>query len=208
MFAQDIQTKINEYLERNSGYERQRNYLGMSQIANCPRLQYLEFMQGRSVALQNHLDCYKGHLFEMDVYQRLVAMGIVEHYGPVNDPVNPRGKELVAPFDSRFRGHTDGETVDGELLEIKSVDVMALAKLRQMGRAKYAHFLQVQAYMRYGPWAHALIVYVCRDSFEHLVLHSARSKRHGDELEAKAIGVLEAIDAKQPPKCECDRCTR
>lgn len=207
MFAKDIQTKLIEHLCRNSGLEARRPYLGMSAISGCPRKLYFEFLSGRAHAFeQDHLNCYNGYLFERDVYARLAAVGVVAHQGPLNDPANPRGREVVAPWDERFRGHTDGETVDGELIEIKSVNATGFEKMRQLQRARFAHLAQVQAYMRYGPWAHAFIVYVCRDSFEHLVLHVARSERHGGQLEDKARGILAAIDARTPPRCECDRC--
>ena len=209
MFAADVQNQLLEHLKRNSGLEARRPYLGMSAIAQCPRKLYFDFLEGKTNPTErDHLYCYSGYLFERDVFARLAAIGIVNFYGPLNDPANPRGVEVVASFDERFRGHTDGETVDGELLEIKSVNPLGFDKVRSLQRPKYEHFVQVQAYMRYGPWTHALLVYVNRDTFEHLVLHVARSERHGEQLEQKARALLAAIDARTPPACECERCPK
>lgn len=193
----EVQAKLMEHLVQHSGLEPHRNYLGMSAIGQCPRKLYFDFVVGRTLTERDHLMCYAGYLFEGDALARLAAAGICR--------VEDR-RELVAPFDARFRGHTDGQTFDGELLEIKSVNAKIFERLRVDQRAKMDHFLQVQTYMRYGPWRKALVVYVSRETFEHLILPVAKNERYGQQMEGKAKRILGLIDAHTPPECECGFC--
>lgn len=194
-----IQNEIYSHLRTHSGLDTKRKYLGMSGIAKCPRELFFDFVRGRQPNEQAHLYCYVGYLFERDVKARLGELGI---YVPGSE------MELVAPFDARFRGHIDGQTQDGMLLEIKSINEKAFELLLQTERAKPDHYLQVQTYMHFGTWTDAVIVYVCRDTFAHRVLHVAKSTMHGEEMERKAKMILRAIDEQRPPQCECHYCRR
>lgn len=200
MIAKTVKLQLVEHLRTHSHFEQQRSYLGMSGIARCPRQQYFNFAQGLHVTDADHARSYVGYLFEADVRARLADLCI---YKP-----DSAARELVAPFDDRFRGHIDGETMDDELLEIKSVNAMLFEKIEMSFRPKTEHVAQVQTYMRYGPWEHALIVYVDRDSFAHLVIHVAKQERIGEEMEQKAKKILAAIDRREPPACECNYCKR
>lgn len=199
MDAVVVQDQILKHVMKHSGFEPDRKYIGMSAIAHCARDQYNDYVHGRRVNDQAHLYCYAGYLYENDLRARLTDMGIYKPDSSV---------ELVAPFDERFRGHTDGESAEGELIEIKSINAKGFLLVQEQNRAKPDHYFQVQTYMYFGPWRDALIVYVCRETFEHYVLKIAKSKHVGEQMADKAKYVLAAIDAQQPPQCECGRCRR
>lgn len=186
-----------QHLREHSGFETDRNYLGMSAIGQCPRRLYDAFVNGQEPTMDIHRMCYIGYLFERDARQRMTEAGL---YRP------PRVAELIAPFDERFRGHADGETIDGDLLELKSVSEEGLERVAAKGRGKVEHWLQVQTYMRYGPWQNAVIVYISRDSFRHFIVSALKDTHVGEKMEHKAKTVLAAIDARRPPACECGRC--
>lgn len=195
-----IHQQITAHLHQHSGLDARREYVGMSSIGRCPRQLYFAFVEGRPrPGDEAHRMCYAGYLFERDLKARLAATGI---YVPDSE------RELVAPFDARFRGHTDGATGDGELLELKSINDKGFERVAVSQRPKTEHALQVQTYLRYGPWTHALVVYVNRATFEHLVLRVAENTRVGLDMEQKAKRVLAAIDARQAPRCECGYCER
>lgn len=187
-----------QHLREHSGFEPDRNYLGMSAIGQCPHRLYAAFVNGREQTMDIHRMCYVGYLFERDARQRLTEAGL---YRP------PRVTELIAPFDARLRGHPDGETIDGDLLELKSVSEEIFERVVAKGRGKVEHWLQIQTYMRYGPWHSAVIVYISRDSFRHFVVGASKDTRAGEKMEHKAKMVLAAIDARRPPACECGRCS-
>ena len=198
MNAQLVQAKLYAHLKLHSGLEQKRAYLGMSGIANCARRQYLDFVAGKSdLSLNAHLGCYVGYMFERDTLLRLDAAGI---------RLNIARREVVADFDPRFRGHVDAETTDGDLVEIKSANANKFLQVSQQARALMSHYLQVQAYLRYGPWDHALLIYINRDTFEHRVLDIARSDRHGAQVQDKAQYILSSIDTRTPPSCTCGKC--
>jgi hypothetical protein len=141
---------------------------------------------------------HEGYLHERDVIERLEAAGV---------PVLNRQRELVAEWDERFRGHIDGE-VDGDLLEIKGLeDGQALDNVRKMG-PRSRDRSQVQAYMRYGEYYRALIVYKVRSNGEMWVCWLRRDDEMGEEIERKARMVLQAVDDDQAPECTCGYCAR
>jgi len=102
----------------------------------------------------------------------------------------------------RLRGHIDGE-LDGDLLEIKSVeDDQALDAIRLYGPRTY-DLDQVQAYCRWGGYEQALVVYKSRASGRVWVVWVLAAEERGWALEAKARAVLAALDGGEAPGCEC-----
>ena len=204
MDATVIKQKLIDYTIRQSGAESRR-YLGMSHIADCSR-QLFTSLTNTAPALtwpvESHLRCYAGYLWERDVKSRLEALGL---YVPGSE------RELVADFDCRFVGHTDGE-ISGEkpneryLLEIKSTNPDKLQRIIADKRLPIENYQQVQVYLRHGGYSRAYVVYVCRDTGEMHVVEVRPNIRLQADLDYKARRVLEAVDAGQPPKCECGRC--
>lgn len=195
----ELEIRIDGHVRLHSGLE-QRSYLGMSVVAQCARKAYDNFVDGPTTGNDDfrHRMCYVGYLFEADVLHRLREMKIA---------VLDR-REVVAGFDDRLRGHIDGVTTWGDLLEIKSVSTHKFELVCQQGRALHEHYDQVQLYMRFGGWRYAWMVYVCRETFAHKVIKVARHERRGEELEAKARSILAAIDRRERPQCECGYCLK
>lgn len=203
-------------IRQTSGLEARRAYLGMSQIAQCSRQLYFDFVEGRThQSARAHQTCKRGYLIEGEFKTMLASMGVLgvaRGFPVLDDDTGMRmfgsEREIVAPFDSRFRGHTDGETADGDLLEIKSMTQERYELAVKLNRIEVAHYYQVQAYLRYGNYSHALVEYVSSGTFDHCAFRIALNSRVGDEIEAKAKRVLAAIDSRTPPRCECGKCGR
>lgn len=173
-----------------------RNYLGMSQMWKCPRRLLHELRNGRRrPGFRGLVYCHEGLVHQADVVERLDVIGI---------DLRRREAELVAPFDSRFRGHVDGE-VDGALLEIKSLSVNGMENVRFHGPRRRDR-LQVQAYMRYGGWERTLIVYKSRDTGRLWVEEILYNESEAQRLEEKAKSVLAAVDGGPVPECTCNKC--
>ncbi len=194
--TREVEEKMTQHLRLHSGLEASRSYLGMSQIAKCARQAYDKFVDGTDVSDFHHRMCYAGYLFEQDVLRRMREMRLA----------NLDRRELVAGFDDRVRGHIDGVTAWGDLLEIKSVTLSKFELVDKQRRALHEHNDQVQLYMRYGFWQYAWVVYVCRETFEHRVIRVRYDEQRALALELKAKEILRAIDARERPKCECGYC--
>lgn len=196
MNADDLKQQLLDWTVRNSGAE-QRTYLGMSSISECSLELYRRMLEPRQWTMSQHLYCYNGYLFERDLKARLAGLGL---YAPGSE------RELVATFDARFIGHTDGALVTGEMLEIKSTHQEKLDRIVSEGRIPMANFEQVQTYMRHGNYYRAFVVYVARDSGNLHVFEMRLVLAVADRLDIKAKRILRAVDEQRPPKCECRRC--
>lgn len=196
MDAVVLERKVNEYLAQNSGLDQKRAYLGISKIADCPRKVIDEFLNGVTVTEESHRMCFAGYEQERMVMQMLVAMNVARPYL----------HEVVAPFDSRLRGHVDGVTVDGDLLEIKSVSLRKFEQVTQTHQALRKHFVQVQLYMRYGGWNRAWVVYRSRETYQHAIVRVPYMPGTAEKYELKAKRLLAFIDSKVMPECECGHC--
>jgi len=174
-----------------------RTYLGMSQIGRCARALYNELtygrrrMRGAGIRL-----CHEGKVHEADILRRLKAQGV---------QLTNCNRELVADFDDRFKGHIDGE-IDGDLLELKSVGFRDhLEDVRRRG-ARMKDRWQVQAYMAFGGYERALIVYKVRADGDIWIVEVRRDEVMIEQLRRKAARVLDCVDHDSPPRCECGRC--
>jgi len=175
-----------------------RDYLGMSAIGQCPLKLFFDLTEGRRKPnWLGRLLCHEGLVHEQDLLARCEMAGL---------KVIHKGRELVAPFDERFRGHIEGE-LDGALLEIKTANENGFEQVRWRG-AKRKHAHQVQAYMRYGGYDRALIVYKKRETGDLWVVELERDDEIGERLEAKAKAILWAVDEGEAPACECGYCRR
>lgn len=180
-----------------SGLEGHRPYLGMSHISCCRRRLYREFLDGIQPTSKSFYNAKRGYMFETEIKKWLIACGIMR-------PATER--ELISSFDTRFRGHTDGETVDGALLEIKSISEEELFRMVQNRRVHPAKYTQCQAYMRYGKYSECVIVLVSTSTLSHLTVKIFRNDEAGRSIEQKAYDILKAIDARKEPPCECGKC--
>ena len=199
MNAREIETALKQQIMKDSGLDQHRNYLGISKLHDCPCKVYREYFAGVTTSEQAHRMCYAGYHHEENVIRLLQRAEI---------SVMDCGMEIASPLDSRLRGHIDGRTPDGDLIEVKSVNPDKFRRISEDGRAAYAHYAQVQMYMKYGGWRRAHLIYRNRDTYEHLVIEVPYSPATADKLERKAAMILGAIDAQTPPECTCGKCER
>jgi hypothetical protein len=192
MQAEMLGKQLLNFTIAHSGAET-RGYLGMSAIGQCPARLYREIVQGREWTTQSHLYCYVGYLFEQSVIERLKVMSPAL-LGPSRE---------FSDFHGRFMGHSDG-SFDGDLLEIKSITATKMAEID--GHIPHNHYWQVQTYMRYGGYKRAQVVYVTRDSGEMKVVEVRFNERVAELARLKAASILEAVDRREPPECECGWC--
>ncbi len=181
----------------------------MSSISQCPKLLYTQFLNGRGFqSLHDHWHCREGYKEQADVLEMLGA-------------VNPKEVEVVAEWDSRYRGHTDWESPDGDLVEIKSVYWEKFAGIVERRRAVREHYEQVQSYLKHGGWERCHILYKARDvpweqwegdtiancgGIPVWIVSVGLNREVASRLDTKAQGILRAIDKGVAPDCVCGRC--
>lgn len=197
-----LKNQLCDALREKSGLEHHRPYLGMSGIGQCPRKLYFEFVNGRRPPTdQQHWYCWTGYVHEAAIVDLLAGeKKLAEQI------------EVIAAFDSRFRGHVD-YVIDGQLIEIKSTAWNKFTGIKLDNRPQREHLEQVQMYMRHGGWTHTQIIYVARDvphrEFDgppFWIFDVYPDKQLADKLDQKARDILAAIDRHQPPRCECGYC--
>lgn len=193
IFEQEIMAD----LRLRSGLEIRR-YIGISNIGKCPRRAYYDIVYGQKMSDEGHRMCYTGYLHERDALARMARAEIAN--------LDLANLEIIAPWDVRVRGHNDGVTYWGDLLEVKSVSRFKFQMICDNDRPNREHVAQVQLYMRYGSWNKAWIVYICRETFEHRVFEVRYDDREAERQEARMKALVRAVDEKKPPRCECRRC--
>lgn len=209
---------------QHSGVEV-RTYLGMSGIGRCPLFLYRELIQGRDWTTEQKFYCELGYWKEAEILIKLAVIDGLDvsklsvfPYAKFRQDLdelcrqrkgsNPAKPGFLGPseefvdFGGRFKGHSDGSW-DGDLLEIKST---IAEKLPLNGMLPDQYYWQVQAYLHYGNYREAKVIYVARDTGEFRVIYVGRNDRIGEMVRQKAAMILEAVDLGQPPICECGRC--
>jgi hypothetical protein len=196
MNSTKLHNAITQQIAIRSGLDQHRNYLGISKIGDCPRHAVLEYLHGVRLTEDAHRMCFAGYEQEASVIELLAQIKLAY----------ASGQEVIAPFDSRFRGHIHALTVDGDLVEIKSVSVDKYQKVLIDRQVLRKHYMQVQLYMRYGGWQRTHIIYRCRETYEHIVICVPYAESKAEKYEQKAKMMLSFIDRKEIPPCECGRC--
>ena len=215
MRAKALEAKLR--MEAGAGLHEYRNYLGMSGIGGCPREQYFRMTDPEPSDQRLQWYGWTGYLHEAGVKCLLGRErdGVLTFLG-----ARGLGRELVADFDGRYRGHVDVELSDGTLVEVKTTGWRKLLQQIKKERAKPRHYDQVQAYLKHGPYARAVVVYVARD-----IPHMSFYKQGGwlppfwcvdvepwparqEMLDQKAKAILKAVDGGKPPDCACRWCKR
>lgn len=201
----DAKRMTMKWLRENSGLDSASRYLRMSQIGRCPAYLYQLMQSGNPASSDRaHSNCFSGYRWQAQVMEILTGSGVAK---PM--PLGPDGKpgdhyrELVAPFDLRFKGHTDAEAMDGKLIEIKTFGADDYRRVTRTGVIPPAYAWQVQAYLHYGNYRACLFVAVCRDPFEWHILDIGRRDQAAADVEAKAKLVLAAVDRGVMPECVC-----
>lgn len=191
---EQLENLIKESLALRSGFEKKRDYLSISHVSGCPRRAMREYLEGFEINEHTHEMCFAGYENERSVLDIL-------HTVLIHNPV-----EVVAPFDSRLKGHLDAMTVEGDVVEVKSVNARKWEKIIKERRPLLEHFAQVQLYMRYAKRERTFIVYRNRETYEHKVLQVPYREERARHFEDKARKILAAIDSGVLPECTCGRC--
>lgn len=183
------------------GHQERRDYLGMSSIGYCSRQIYNDLLHGKPDENgRMHWYAFAGQLWEHALIRLLGCQPAAEQV------------EVVAKFESRFRGHVDHVLEDGTLIECKSTNWQKFQQL--FAGPVPQHVDQVQMYLRHGGWGQAFIIYAARD-FNHgewtgvpircFFIRPDRARQ--DYLDAKAQVILDCLDrGGPPPPCDCGWC--
>ena len=220
MEARDLKYSLLNWTYANSGIER-RTYLGMSKIGHCSLRLYKEMIYGREATARDHLYCERGYAEEQRILMKLAAIDGIDI---AQLPLFPyaafraRLNELIAvrqgclgpdrefsDFGGRFQGHSDGSW-EGDLLEIKSVGADKFDRIRQGSRLPSENYYQVQCYLHYGGYNRALVFYINRDTGDIYTRTIYYQEHIGEMLHLKAATILEHVDYRQPPPCDCGLC--
>lgn len=191
------ETAIRKYIAEHAHLDLQRKYLGFSKTGMCPRRVYQEMTQGIQPDEIMFNMCYIGYQFEAMEKEILEGIGFLKPGG---------GVEIVSDFSPMFIGHSDGETANGDLLEIKSVTVDKFETIKSEHRVLPDHFRQVQMYMHYGNYNRCWFDYVCRQTFQHLIVPVPYVPAVAEKGIQWAKEVLKAVEEQQEPACKCGRC--
>lgn len=197
MQLRTITEKLEKYITDNSKLDQQRPYIGMSSIADCNRKIVLAYYNGITIDKKAHLNSYRGYSMERIAKEILTGAGIMK-------PGSER--ELYAVYNELLRGHTDGEAVTGELIEIKSKSKEKFDAILASGKLSYRDFCQVQTYMHFGGYNSAIVFILCPETFD---THTMRIYKHPATIATlvqKADVILHHIDNKTVPLCTCRKC--
>lgn len=199
MNAQKMEEKLRSHLRFVSKLDKRRDYVGISNIGKCPRQAYKDLVHGFTDTDFAHQMSYAGYLFEQDAIARMSAMGFLRRS-------RAEHKEVFCPKNPIIRGHIDGESTLGDLVEIKTVTKQKFKIFQFHGRPLHEHIDQVQLYMRYGGWLNCMIIYICRETFEHKVFEVRYDLDLAEELEERMLDLADAVRYLQPPVCTCGKC--
>lgn len=196
----DFHNKITEYIRKVSGFRSKQDYLGMSTIANCSRLQYDQYMDGQVATDSDHLNCLRGGVIEEAARQHLIGAGIMKPQSQ---------KELTFMHNGiKYQGHTDGKSVEDDWMEIKSLRKDKFDKIKADQRIPYYMNGQAQTYMYHDPEQRVkamLFFFICPETFEFFFLRVVYNHGFAKQLHAKALRILNAIHFKERPVCDCNR---
>ena len=192
MRASELQQKLIEWSVANSGYDSHRAYIGLSGIIDCDRVIYRRYFETREVPAEAKLKTKITYELEDALRNRLSDMGLAKP-----------GVE-ISEFGGMVKGHTDGE-IKGCLLEIKTV---AEADHLPTNRVPYRVYWQVQAYMYYGDYRSAYVIYLDRSTGQIRVFDINLDDSMGRKIQAKLIRIIRAIECKTKPKCLCGKCQK
>lgn len=185
----EIEIAIREYTAQNGGSEI-RHYLGMSGIGGNETKLLNKMLNGSDApTLEDAQRLALGYETENNVRARLEGAGLIR--------TQLSDRELHADWslyqgEYLFRGHTDGEWMDGSLLEIKSTIDAKIAKIEKDGVMPHFNYWQVQAYMHYGGYGQANVLYFARDTGRILVRRVLYDRGIGNAIDQKARRIINA----------------
>jgi hypothetical protein len=193
-----IAFQLKENLEKvtisNSNYEKQREYISLSHISECPTKIYSDFKNGYSQPdIFGLLKCYKGYQEEQDIKRRLKVCypGYIE-------------TKEISIYNGLFKGHTDGELM-GCLIEIKSFAKNEYIP-QSYEKISYRIKCQIQAYMIYGCYSTCYLIMESRESGMITVLEVMKDEKLMEIILKKMEILLKASENNKVPICICGKC--
>lgn len=238
MNAKELMEQVVKSFRSYGGHIDRRGYLGMSGIGGCPRQQYFSVVNPEEADDRLQWYGWTGYTHEAAIKNLLgqqadavltMIFGGASMFPEAMIKLKPKGfnleasiegddstwpRELMADFDSRYRGHVDIVLLDGTLVDVKSVGPEKFVKLKRDGRGQYTHVCQMQAYMEHGPFHRGILLYVARNlphfswQLPFWCVDVPRDEMLMKRLDEKAKSILAAIDADEPPTCQCRWCKR
>jgi len=192
MKSTDLQRTLTNYIVKNSRHEAHRAYIGLSGIADCEAIIYDRYFHGTPATINGHLKTSLSYDLEADLVSKLSLLKLYRPAPPI---------EL---YDGLVLGHPDGKIDDDDLIEIKTVE-------RETWFPEVPHlpnkvFYQVQAYMYYGGYRRAHVIYLARDTGALRVIGVTQSTPIAQRIEDKLARLVEAVHLVQRPACSCGKC--
>lgn len=203
MKATEIEQVFETAIRRNSGLDRFRTYVGISQIGNCPCAIALDMRDGvREDTIAHHMS-FTGYMHQRALVDALSEMGRVI-------AVDVEVYSTISPL---FRGHADVliQSLDGKshaLLDIKTTNTKGFENVVKARQAKPAHVDQLMLYMHYMKVAEGFLVYAERDMLRLCAVPVQVSLKRVQQLEEKAADILACLEAERLPACTCGRCAK
>ena len=190
MRAFELQQQLVEWSALNSGHDAHRDYIGLSGIIDCERVIYRRYFERKDIPTEAKLKTKITYELESALRNRLIEMGLAKSGIEIN------------VFDGMVKGHTDGE-IKGCLLEIKTV---AQADHLPNGKVPARVYWQVQAYMYYGEYRSAYVIYLDRSTGQVRTFDINIDEHMAQKIHSKLIRVIRDIQSKCEPPCTCGRC--
>ncbi len=181
--ANELHKLLDEETYRQCGHEERKGQLSMSWL-HLPEEEIIDkVLNGCAMDDRSKLKLYQGTYAERGIRERLSSL--------LNSTslLCTQPKVLTA-YDGRLTGHTDG-SIDDALVEIKSVpDEYALAQTRSKGKLPFKVFCQINAYMLWGKYKRAFVIYESREEGLHWVSEHYPNNNCQRDLIAKVETVL------------------
>jgi hypothetical protein len=192
MKTSDLKAELVDWSVKHSGFEPERDYIGLSGIGDCELEIYNRLRNGQRASIDAQLKTRISYELEGALITRFTEMGL---YQP-GETINLHG--------GLIQGHTDGLIAGREILEIKTLEKAVF--FPGAGVPSRRIVWQVQAYMHllHRPWTH--VVYLARDTGGIFCLGVKYDPRIGERIEAKVRLLVKAVKTVQRPRCTCGHC--
>lgn len=185
MTTQTFHMLLVEETVRQCGHQERKGVLSMSSLLEKDEVIIDRFRNGHDVDTLTKLKFYHGSHAEEGMRTRLIAL--FEQTGKLEC-----GTTLVA-YDGRLTGHVDF-IIDGIVVEYKTVPtVEILDRMREQNNLPRRVFYQVQAYLLWGKFPKAFVVYESRAGGFPWVIEVLPDGNIRAELRAKADRLITAL---------------
>lgn len=151
MHTEEIQKRLIDHTVKNSHFESERNYIGLSKIAESVEDIIESYNNGFNGTLKSKLKCYKGYQMEADLKRRLSII--------FKDDFIPNVE--ISAFDGKVMGHPDCRLF-GRVTEIKSV--LKDEHLPENNTLPKRVYWQMQGYLLFDNSKVGYVIYESRES--------------------------------------------